>query len=111
MNDDTWKEFAEKLLKTEEGSEKEISINQEEGSDKELILNEEAECVVVEVIHTDDDSVENPETICQIKFWGDWEDCEWVCAKAHELGYPGANNLGLAEAKPFLNRSEKLVTN
>ena len=111
MNDDAWKEFAEKLARTTESSEKEISLNFKEGNDREEILNERAECVVVEVIHIDDDSVEKPETICQIKFWGDQEDCEWVCAKAHELGYVGANNLALADALPFMEQAEKIVTN
>ena len=111
MNDDAWKEFAIELSKTTESSEKEISLNFKEGNDREEILDEQAECVVVEVIHIDDDTTENPETICQIKFWGDQEDCEWVCAKAHELGYIGANNLALADAIPFIEQAEKVISN
>jgi len=109
MNDDAWKKFAESLSK--ENKEKNISLNRSKKGDKEEILDEQAECVVVEVIHIDDDTAENPETICQIKFWGDQEDCEWVCAKAHELGYIGANNLALTDAIPFIEQAEKIISN
>jgi hypothetical protein len=104
MNNKAWREFAERLQ--EEDKDRDLGITYDSKDPKRNLINEDAEYVLVEQLDADEDNF-----TLEIKFSGSLEDCEHVIFRALEFGYIGAENLGIVEAGPFLERAVKVTLN